>query len=410
MPSIGSYLQSAFGSNAYGNMRSHAHASRLYVDNIYALAPKTGWIYYVVFTINPNVYSWLNTTMAQEVGMLVKSTDLPRFKIKTDVVNQYNRKTVVHTGVSCDPISMILHDDHSNTTHQMWLDYYIYHYGEGIFSDRTHQNACDRSALLAFEPYNQYNAPVDGPNSPKLGLNSGNVTTPFFDSITIYQLNQQRFTSFKLVNPQITEWSHDKVDQSAITKFAESKMSIAYESVFYGAGHVAVGNPTGFATFHYDNTPSPLSIAGGGNSSIAGPGGIVDGATSIFGAIGALSPSSTLGNYVNIGISSANLLGNLSNVTNVAGQAQQVILSALSGNTSAATNALGLSGIINSGASALTGLFNTTVGTVATPITPTAQMPATITTTAPAPAATIAVTAPTGTQIAGMVNAAPGVV
>jgi hypothetical protein len=85
-----------------------------------------------------------------------------------------------------------------------------------------------------------------------------------------------------LVNPLITSWEHDSLEQSS-NKFAESKMSVAYEAVFYGEGQVKKENMSGFGTFHYDRTPSPLSIGGGGTSTLFGPGGIVAGAGEIFG-------------------------------------------------------------------------------------------------------------------------------
>jgi hypothetical protein len=38
----------------------------------------------------------------------------------------------------------------------------------------------------------------------------------------------------------------------------------------------------GFATVHYDNEPSPLTVLGGGTNSIFGPGGVVDGIGSVI--------------------------------------------------------------------------------------------------------------------------------
>jgi hypothetical protein len=38
----------------------------------------------------------------------------------------------------------------------------------------------------------------------------------------------------------------------------------------------------GFATIHYDNEPSPLTVLGGGTNSIFGPGGVVDGIGSVI--------------------------------------------------------------------------------------------------------------------------------
>ena len=65
-------------------------------------------------------------------------------------------------------------------------------------------------------------------------------------------------------------------------------MQILYETVRYNAGVIrpqglsrGEGIP-GFATIHYDNSPSPLTILGGGTNSVFGPGGIVDGIGSVI--------------------------------------------------------------------------------------------------------------------------------
>ena len=63
-------------------------------------------------------------------------------------------------------------------------------------------------------------------------------------------------------------------------------MQIVYQTVLYGAGRIVKnGTPAGFATIHYDLSPSPLSVLGGGTQSIFGAGGIVDGIGSVLGDI-----------------------------------------------------------------------------------------------------------------------------
>jgi hypothetical protein len=89
------------------------------------------------------------------------------------------------------------------------------------------------------------------------GLDAGS-TSPFFNYITVYQMARHEFVSYKLINPIISSWSHNKLDYSD-TKTREFDMSIAYESVAYGLGAVAAGDPEGFALTHYDTVPSPLS-------------------------------------------------------------------------------------------------------------------------------------------------------
>ena len=294
MPSLGSYLQSA--ANPGYQLKDYQHASRLYLDNVYALAPKTGWLYYVVFDIDPSAITdptWANQQRVSEVGMLVKSADLPKFTMQTETVNQYNRKTVIQKGMTYNPVNLTLHDDQSNVVHNMWVNYYRYYYADSTWGGTGPIGTAKDNTPGAYQN-NKYLPSNDLFNPVDYGLNSKLVDAPFFRSITIYQLNRKLFTSFKLINPMISNWEHDKLSQES-SNLAESKMTVAFETVFYGVGKVKKDTPTGFAMFHYDSSPSPLSIAGGGNSSIFGPGGVIPGALEIFGDVSnVLNPDSTI--------------------------------------------------------------------------------------------------------------------
>jgi hypothetical protein len=86
---------------------------------------------------------------------------------------------------------------------------------------------------------------------------------PFFTSVDIYSLHQQNFTKVTLINPKVTEWAHDSMNQSEGSKIMQNRMSVAYENVLYDYGQiVAETNPPGFTSVYYDKTPSPLQIAG----------------------------------------------------------------------------------------------------------------------------------------------------
>jgi hypothetical protein len=52
--------------------------------------------------------------------------------------------------------------------------------------------------------------------------------------------------------------------------------------VIYKSGIINRNNVPGFATINYDNSPSPLTVLGGGTNSIFGPGGVVDGIGSVI--------------------------------------------------------------------------------------------------------------------------------
>jgi hypothetical protein len=259
MPSLGPYLKSNPTNNGV-NLQSYAHASRLYADNVFALAPKAGWLYYVVFDVNPNAVidkTWFNRQHVAEVGMLVKNADLPKFQITTEVLNQYNRKTIVQKNIAYQPVNLTLHDDNSNVTHNLWLNYFRYYFVDSTLSG-TGPNGTAKDNNVGAYSNNKYLPSTNIFTPTNYGLNSSLVVDPFFRSITLYQLNKQVFTSFQLINPIVKSWDHDRLDQTQGNKVAESKMSVEYETVFYGSGQVKKDDPTGFAVFHYDNTPSPL--------------------------------------------------------------------------------------------------------------------------------------------------------
>ena len=113
---LGGVVNGIFGDSP--NLKDYQHADRVYVKNNYARTPKLGFLYFVVFNINRQAVkdaTWLKNQT--EVGILVKKIDLPKFDVTTEIVNQYNRKTVVQTSLKYQPISVDFHDDNSDITH-----------------------------------------------------------------------------------------------------------------------------------------------------------------------------------------------------------------------------------------------------------------------------------------------------
>jgi len=367
MPSIVEYLS---GFTNQGNMHDFQHASRLYLDDNFALAPKTSWIYYVVFSINPAAISevqWNEQKRGYEAGMLVKACDLPKFKIQVETLNQYNRKTLIQQKISYEPISMTFHDDMSNVTNSLWVNYFRYYYRDTWWGQAVKTNsqfgAGDKTkSNYGNTKYQTGPSLKDATGRPggagKFGLNN-NQSVPFFNAITIYQLNAKRFTSYVLVNPLIESWEHDQLDQSSGNKFAQSRCLLGYETVFYGEGRVSRDNPSGFATFHYDLTPSPLSIAGGGNSTIFGPGGILSGTQDLFGTTDKLlsgNSISSLGSIVGVGIQGSNLIRNYKNISSASlkAEGQSILNSAIKGAIAGGGPGSGiLGGIIGGGLGSL---------------------------------------------------------
>lgn len=240
-------------------LKDYQHAKKLYVDNNYLKSPKFGFLYYVLFNINQNAIldqGW-GFRNSKDVGLLVKKIDLPKFTIANETLNQYNRKTVVQTKLTYNPISIEFHDDNQDISNNLWINYYQFYYKDSNYGGSNLGEAARNQRPVEYQ-----NTKFDENNYSYGRYNYNDVQDSFFTSIDIYVLHQQQFTQFTLVNPKITEWAHDSLDQSQGNKVLQNKMTLMYENVFYNQGIVQHDSPEGFATIYYDNQPSPLATAG----------------------------------------------------------------------------------------------------------------------------------------------------
>jgi len=254
--------------------KSFNHASRLYVADNYARAPKLGFLYFVSFSINPNVVGdqgWANSAQ-KDVGLLVKKIDMPKFKIATETVNQYNRKVNVQTKITYEPVSIEFHDDNSDITNGLWKNYYKYYYVDSNYGDISNGNAAYQNSKYSTTDY-------------AYGLKNYQNTN-FFDHISIFVLHQHKFTEMTLSNPLVSSWEHDKLDQSNGNNILANKMTVVYEDVIYRQGEIVKGsNPENFAARYYDTDASPLSIGGNIQNSKLAALGTLPNETSIRGNI-----------------------------------------------------------------------------------------------------------------------------
>jgi hypothetical protein len=152
----------------------------------------------------------------------------------------------------------------------MWAIYYAAYIQDRKLPLNAYEDLHYRNAGTSFDNY-------------RYGLDN-DKRYDFFTSISIYTMSRSRFNGYTLVNPRIQSWNHGNVDYGDGGTM-ESAMSIQYESVQYSTGSVSNNSPKGFATLHYDVTPSPLSVQGGGTSALFGGGGVLAGVESIFGDV-----------------------------------------------------------------------------------------------------------------------------
>jgi hypothetical protein len=286
-----------------GVLADWRHASRLFVDNYYRLAPRTKFLFYVRFEIDKTVLNSPTFTNkhADEIGYLIKSTDLPKFKFDTVTKNQYNRKKILYKNFQYESISMRFHDDSAGVINALWALYM----GTYVQDRHNPQSAFSKTALRA---------QGDSRENFRYGLDRPGRSVDFFKSISIYTMSRRRFLGYTLINPKITSWAQGAGDYSS-GEFNETSMSIEYESVAYTSGNVSRDNPKGFATLYYDNVPSPLTVAGGGVSNLLGEGGVLDGLEQIFGNISGGEAFGSVGGFLSTAILAANTARNAGNLS-----------------------------------------------------------------------------------------------
>jgi hypothetical protein len=290
-----------------GNLGDWQHASRLYIDNNMRLAPRSKFNYHVQFVVTPEGQSLipklLNGAANNEIGMLVKNATLPSYSSNIEQKKKYNRIKNVQTGIQYEPCSITFHDDNQGLTTAFLQAYYRYYFADG-------NQRINGGRAYAVKPHNTYKGEIE--NKFKYGMDVNNPGVPFFKEIRISTMARGEYITYTLVNPLLTAWSHDDVSNADGAGTLENKISIAYEAVFYESGAVETGSngdPAGFGQDHYDTTPSPLSLAGGGGGGLAGA---IDGAFSLYDFIasGDVYENPLLGVLMG-----ANLIGNVRNLS-----------------------------------------------------------------------------------------------
>ena len=274
MPSINNFLK-GFQDGLPG-MKDYRHASRLYIDDNFKLMPKQKFLFHVVFNTDEELFfDKFSPNERLELNMLVKACDLPKYDMSYEEKIQYNKKMYAATRIAYEPVNITFHDDHADTVNAFWKKYYEYNIADSINmnNDLTISNTKDDYYLFGSDKRPTTKFGMDTPKQRR---------KPYLKGIEIFVLHKQRFTSMTLVNPVIGSFSHDNLDQADGAGVLNNTMQILYETVIYKSGIITKNNIPGFATIHYDNSPSPLTVLGGGTNSIFGPGGVVDGVGSVI--------------------------------------------------------------------------------------------------------------------------------
>jgi len=283
----------------FDGLKDYSHAAKTFLTNGYELAPRQKFLFHVYFTLNvdqiPGLRSAFPGNDNAQIGLMVKTAQLPSYQMSVETLNQYNRKRLAQTKIEYNPVQIEFHDDGGDLVRNMWYNYFKYYYKDPSqkYDNVTNTNG-QMAAVVGTGPGFSYNnrdiydpyLPVNDWGYIGESYNDGVTQVQpggkpaFFKDIRIYGLNQHKFAEYILINPMITDWQHDTYDYSQGNGIMNNRMTIKYETVKYYSGAIGAVRPdtnvTGFADpSYYDTVPSALARPGS-TSTVLGQGGLID--------------------------------------------------------------------------------------------------------------------------------------
>ena len=317
--SSASDLVSQIGEGFFGTdtLKDYSHASKLMRPNGLALAPKQKFLFHVYFNTADNK-NFFKSDDKGLVGALVKSVQLPTFRLETEEYVQYNRKRLVHNKILYEPINLKLHDDGEGHVTNMWYNYYNYYFADPSYDyNEGIQTSTGINGKSNYNDRDLYDTTRTGQTrgwGKTVDSQFDNGSKPaFFKDIKIYGFNRGGFVLYTLINPVITSWAHDTYDYADNTGVMEHNVTLQYEAVKYlDSATVDTETVAGFGKeSRYDTEPGTLGP--GSTTSLFGQGGLQD----TFGAVTKdLANGNLLGAVQKAG-ASAKTFGDLDTLKNV---------------------------------------------------------------------------------------------
>ena len=192
--------------------------------------PRHKFLFYVNF-LRPTVTG--GTTRYGDwttgISFLVKSVNRPSINLKTETLNQYNKKRVVQGQLEYAPVNIQFYDTYDLRVLQMFKEYMTFYYGDFKATNRLSWNADIVTKDFQYVATTEDGTfPIDwGFNAPNTGPNE----SYFFHAIEVYQFGMGKYNKFTLVHPKISNFSYDQEDYSDNAGPQMIDMQFVYEGL-----------------------------------------------------------------------------------------------------------------------------------------------------------------------------------
>lgn len=185
--------------------------------------PRQRNVFLVRFNINGTQTGAKQQTI-RSLSFAAKAIDRPKIDLKTEELNQYNKKRQVYTGFKLSPVRMQFYDSADGAAQNMWLDYVSYYFGD--FNPLTNQYNYD----ITTENF------LDAPQGFGFTADNNGSSDPdsqfYFDSVDIFQFYDAKYDQYHLVHPRITNFDPDDLDYEN-SSIAVISVALAYENLQY---------------------------------------------------------------------------------------------------------------------------------------------------------------------------------
>lgn len=229
-----------------------------------ASAPRPGFMYMVKFVTPLNAASTRTgfdaaAQLSSKTGFnfQAKNVDRPNTTIQTEVVNEYNKKRVIYTGRTHNPITITFYDDVAGKLLKFWQSYFAHYFQDGVIKSDS-QLFWDMMANT-----------INDPGVGDFGLRTipGTDEKYYFEKIIIYQFFGGYYTTITLFNPMISafQYTNQLSYSGSSDQLPEVNLTFEYENVAYNMDPVKIttDNAIDFGfQFDYFNPPLGISTQG----------------------------------------------------------------------------------------------------------------------------------------------------
>jgi hypothetical protein len=236
--------------------------------SLFVNQPRVPFEYYIKINLNnispakEFIAGFLNSVDLDQIMPLVKTVDMPSFKIETAPLNQYNRKRLSQTKIAFEPIKMVFHDVADGKTLKFWEMYYRYYFADGnepgknitnvpTFKGTYYEDGGGAGAgrgtqgemlvnSLSSTNTNGVKSGIQNIVSDTLDNHNFGFNLPtvqnirnLIQTIDIFQVHGGRFNEVTLVNPRVSAFTHDVLSYAAGDKTLEITFTFEYEYAYY---------------------------------------------------------------------------------------------------------------------------------------------------------------------------------